>query len=56
MLGSDYNYAVIGEPSREYFWILSREKSLDKKILDTIFVKMDQLGFDKNKLIWTKQK
>jgi apolipoprotein D and lipocalin family protein len=55
MLGDDYSYAVIGEPSREYFWILSRTKVLDKKILDMIISKMPSLGYDEKKLIWAPQ-
>ncbi len=30
MLAEDYSYAVIGEPKREYFWILSREQKMDE--------------------------
>lgn len=55
MLDEDYRYAVIGEPSREYFWILSRTKVLDKSTLEYIQNKMPSLGYSTSKLIWTKQ-
>jgi len=55
LLGDKYEYAVIGEPSREYFWILSREKTLDKKTLSMILEKMPALGYDASQLIWTPQ-
>ena len=55
MLDKKYSYAVVGDPSRNYLWILSRSKSLNKKSLDTIIKKLPSLGFDTSKLIWTKQ-
>jgi len=56
LLDKNYRYAVIGEPSREYFWILSRTKTLDDATLSMILHKMPSLGYDAKKLIWTKQK
>jgi len=55
LLDDDYKYVVVGEPSREYFWILSRTKTLDKKTIDLILKKMPSLGYDENMLIWTPQ-
>jgi len=55
MLGKNYEYAVIGEPSREYFWILSRTKKLPQATLDMIVAKMPSLGYDSHKLIWILQ-
>lgn len=55
MLDEAYTYAVIGEPSREYFWILSRTPSLEQKTLDSILSAMPSLGYTKELLIWTKQ-
>ena len=54
-LDKDYNYAIIGTPSKEYLWILSREKSMDKKTLNMLLEKIVNLGFDKSKLIFTIQ-
>jgi len=55
MLGENYDYAVIGEPSREYFWILSRSKKLDEKTTAFIVNAMPSLGYDAKELIWTPQ-
>ncbi len=55
MLGKNYEYAVIGEPSRKYFWILSRTKSLDENVKKEILASLPVLGYDEVKLIWTKQ-
>lgn len=54
-LDKDYKYALIGAPSREYFWILSRTKTLNKKTIDSLLLKMKELMFDKDRLIWTIQ-
>lgn len=55
MLGKNYEYALIGEPSREYFWILSRTKQLDKNTTAFILNAMPSFGYDASKLIWTPQ-
>jgi apolipoprotein D and lipocalin family protein len=55
LLDEEYKYAVIGEPSREYFWILSRSKKLDENTRSMILEKMPSFGYDAGKLIWTPQ-
>jgi apolipoprotein D and lipocalin family protein len=55
MLDKDYKYALIGEPSRKYLWILSRTKKLDKETLNKILDTLPTLGYTKDKLIWTIQ-
>lgn len=55
MLDENYKYAVVGTPSREYLWILSRNSKLDEKIKNEILEKLPSLGFDTSKLIWTIQ-
>jgi|TARA_R110002033_G_scaffold138808_5_gene177958 apolipoprotein D and lipocalin family protein len=55
MLDEEYKYALIGEPSREYLWILSRTKKLDKETLNKILDSLPALGYTKDKLIWTIQ-
>jgi len=54
-LDEAYTYAVIGDPSREYLWILSRTPKLDKETLALIMKKLPTLGYDTKKLIWTPQ-
>jgi apolipoprotein D and lipocalin family protein len=36
-LGEDYDYAIVGTPSRKYGWILSRTPSLSQEKLEEIF-------------------
>lgn len=54
-LDKDYKYAVVGTPSREYLWILSRTSTLPKTTIDNILAKIKKLGFSTDKLIWTIQ-
>lgn len=53
MLGDRYEYAVIGEPSRNYFWILSRTKVLDETTRQKILSQMKIFGYDPSRLIWS---
>lgn len=55
MLDENYKYAVVGAPSREYLWILAREKTIPDEIKKSILKKLPTLGFPTNKLIWTIQ-
>ena len=55
ILDENYDYVVVGTPSREYLWILSRKPILDEKIKNEILQKLPTLGFDASKLIWTIQ-
>ncbi len=54
-LAPDYAYAVIGEPSRKYFWILSRTPSIDENTLRGILTRARQQGYDLTDLLRTKQ-
>ena len=54
-LGQNYEFAVVGEPSRKYLWILSRTSSLpDDKYAD-IIGRLAAKGYDPSKLVKTKQ-
>jgi apolipoprotein D and lipocalin family protein len=55
MLDDDYSYAVIGDPSREYLWIISRTPTLDMSVKETILDALPELGYATDKLLWTKQ-
>jgi apolipoprotein D and lipocalin family protein len=54
-LGEDYEYAVVGEPQRQFFWILSRTPALDDEVLNGILDRMYEWGYDPNVLIYTPQ-
>lgn len=51
----NYQYAVVGTPSRKYLWILSRTPKMDESIYNSLLEKISAKGFDINKLIITKQ-
>lgn len=53
-VGENYQYAVVGEPSRENLWILSRSPSIDQQVLKNIIEKVNAQGFETSKLIYTK--
>lgn len=48
-LGNDYEYAVVGTPSRKYGWILSRTPQLNKDKLDKAYQTLKNAGYDINK-------
>jgi apolipoprotein D and lipocalin family protein len=54
-LDEDYQYAVVGDPSREFLWILSRTPSLDDATLSGILGRLPQYGYDPDRLTWTVQ-
>ncbi len=49
-LADDYRYAVIGEPNREYLWILSRTPTLNPQDRAIITGLLQQQGYDPTKL------
>jgi apolipoprotein D and lipocalin family protein len=54
-LASDYSYAVVGEPTREYLWVLSRTPVMDETQLNAILNRVKEKGYDLTGLIRTKQ-
>ena len=54
-LDSDYRYAVIGHPSRDYLWILARTKALDPVLYESVLARIAQKGFDLERLNRTPQ-
>lgn len=49
-LADDYRYAVVGEPKRQYLWILSRTPTLDPQDRAIINGLLQQQGYDPTKL------
>ena len=54
-LEDDYSYAVIGEPDKENFWILSREPIMKRNLLTKIIEKTKLKGYDLSNLILMPQ-
>ena len=54
-LAPDYRYAVVGEPSRKYLWVLARTPTLsaeDRRAIDTL---LRERGYDPALLVATAQ-
>ncbi|MDZ4834801.1 MAG: lipocalin family protein [Candidatus Melainabacteria bacterium] len=51
---ADYRIALVGDPSRKYLWILSKDRDVDKSDIDRLMKLAAQQGFDVSKLINTE--
>lgn len=49
----DYRYAVVSDPKQQTLWILSRTKTMDDEVLNSILNELDQRGFQVNRLQFT---
>ena len=50
-LDEDYQWALVGEPDREYLWFLSREPEVDTKTFDALKARARELGYSLEELI-----
>jgi len=55
-LGPDYEYAVVGHPSRKYGWILSRTPELPEDVLPGIIQRLEAQGYDFSQFQMVNQK
>lgn len=55
VLDSDYRYAMVTSSTRDYLWILSREKTLPPAVLSDLKTRAIQWGFAVDKLIYVNQ-
>lgn len=46
----NYNYAVVGTPSRKYLWILSRNPKMNEQLYNSLVDKCKAKGFDVSNL------
>jgi apolipoprotein D and lipocalin family protein len=53
-LGKDYEYSVVGTPSRKYGWILSRSPDLSSEQLAEINKILIEQGYDPKKFVKSK--
>ena len=54
-LGANYEYAVVGDASRKYLWILSRTPQIDDALYQGLLAKMADQGFDTSQVVKTLQ-
>jgi len=50
-LASDYSWAIVSDPKLKTLWILSRTKTMDAELYNSLLEKLVLKGFDKNKII-----
>lgn len=53
-LGDDYRYAVVGEPKREFLWVLARETQLSASDWTAIESRLKEQGYDPVRLVREK--
>lgn len=54
-LDPDYRWAVVGHPSRNYLWVLSRMPTLDEGVYQQIVARLASQGYDPARLQRTLQ-
>jgi apolipoprotein D and lipocalin family protein len=54
-LAPDYSYAIVGEPKRDYLWILSRKPQMDANLYNLLLEKIRAAGYDPTRLVKTPQ-
>lgn len=54
-LDQNYKYALVGDPSLKYLWILAREKTMDDETYDMLKQKAIDNGYDLSTLIRVEQ-
>jgi apolipoprotein D and lipocalin family protein len=54
-LATDYSYAVVGHPGRDYLWILSRTPTMPESTYQGILDRLESKGYDTARLVRTLQ-
>jgi apolipoprotein D and lipocalin family protein len=54
-LDTDYKWAVVSSPGKEYLWLLSRKPVIDESLYDTIINSLKNEGYDTARLKRTPQ-
>jgi apolipoprotein D and lipocalin family protein len=54
-LADDYSWALVGEPSGRYLWILSRTSTLSPELRADLIARLDAQGYATRALYWTPQ-
>lgn len=54
-LDADYQYSVVGDPSKKYLWILSRTPEMNEAVYQNILRRLETKGYKPNKLLKTPQ-
>jgi len=55
-IDNKYKYALVCGSSRRYLWLLSRDKNMPEDVINSYLEKAESLGFNTDKLVWTRYK
>ena len=55
-LDPEYRFAVVGHPSRDYLWILSRRPQMDEALYAALLEKIAAHGYDVSRIVRTLQR
>ncbi len=55
-LGKEYEYALVGDESRKYLWVLSRTPQMEEGVYNELLGRAKEKGFDISKLEKVPQK
>lgn len=50
-IGPNYEWVIVGDLKREYFWVLSRTPTIDEELYEELLDKAQSLGYDTTKVI-----
>ncbi len=53
---AEYQYSLVTGPDRSYLWILARQPTLPKSVLNDLVNKAKSLGYPTDELIWVAHK
>lgn len=54
-LDAEYRYALVIGKNTDYMWLLSREKSMPREVIDQYLAVARKIGFDTSRLLWVEQ-
>ena len=55
-LDEDYQTTIVARDALDYVWLMSRKKTIPKQELDSLINMISLMGYDKNKLQFTKHR
>ena len=55
-LDPEYTYAVVGEPDREYLWILARSPTMNPHVYEKILERLKDQSYDISRLMKTRHR
>lgn len=51
-LDADYSVALVGNPDRDYLWLLSRTSQVSLETRERLLAEARERGYDTSELIW----